>query len=187
MRKTLVLLAAALPAFGAPGFDFKQIDKLGANAKDSTNITLEGPMLKMVSGLIPGDKDSASVKAMIDGLKGVYIRTYEFDEAGKYNEADLDPLRTYLDAQHWTKVVDVKEKNESSAIYLLATPDNKPAGLAIIDVEPKEVTVVFIEGAINLNDIGKLGGNLGIPDMSILTDGKNEPKAQKKTTKDEDQ
>ena len=173
MKRTLILLAAAIPAFAAPGFDFKQIDKIGANAKESTNITLEGPMLKMVSGLMGNDRDSASVKAMIEALKGVYVRSWEFEETGKYNESDLDPLRTYLDTQGWTKIVDVKEKKETSTIYLLASPDNKPGGLAIVSVEPKEVTVVFIEGTIDMNNIGKLGGNLGIPDLSTLAAGKN--------------
>jgi hypothetical protein len=178
MRKTLILVALALPAFAAPPFDFKQLDKLGANAKESTNITLEGPMLKMASGLM-GD-DNPSAKSLLENLKGVYIRTFEFDEAGKYNDADLEPLRTYLDAQHWTKIVDVKDRQESTGIYVLSLPGDKPGGFAIISAEPKEVTIVFIEGPVSMGDLGKLSGSLGIPDLNGLGDGKKSSKRGKK-------
>ena len=183
MKKTLILLVAAVPLFAASDFDFKQLDKLAANAKESTNITLEGPVLKMASGFIGSskDKDSAAVKSLIDGLKGVYIRSFEFEDKGKYTEADLDPLRAYLDAQHWTKIVDVKESREASTIYVLTLPDSKPGGIAIISAEPKEVTVVLIEGAIDINDIGKLGGRMGIPDVGLL----NGMKKKEKTAKDQ--
>ena len=32
-----------------------------------------------------------------------------------------------------------------------------------------EVNVVFINGALDMNDIGKLSGNLGIPDLPSVT------------------
>ena len=42
MKTALILFAAAIPAFAQQSFDFKSLDKLGANATESTNITLEG-------------------------------------------------------------------------------------------------------------------------------------------------
>ena len=185
MKKILILLAAALPAFAAADFDFKQLDKLGANATDSTNITLEGPMLKMASGLMNDDKGSA--KNVLSKLKGIYVRTWEYAEEGKYNDSDLDPLRNWLDAQHWTKIVDVKEKKdkEKTAIYVLSLPENKPGGFAIISAEAKDVSVVFVDGPVSMEDLGKLGGNIGIPDMSILNDSKKAGKSGKKDDRDD--
>ncbi len=168
MNRTLILLvAAATSALAAPGFDFRQLDKLGARAKDSTSINLEGPVLKMASRLLRNDKDP-ELRALVDGLSGIYIRTFEFDESGRYKESDLEPLRSYLDEQHWAKIVDVKERHETSAIYVLTLPDNQPGGLAIVACEPKELTVVFIEGKINMDNIGRLSGTMGIPDMMLL-------------------
>jgi hypothetical protein len=179
MKTTLILLAAAISALAAPPFDFKLLDKLGANAKESTNLTLDGPILKMASGIMGKGKDGDSVKSLIDGLNGIYVRSYEFDGPGKYNEADLEPLRAWLDGQHWSKIVDTKSDKEKSTIYVLPLPDSKFGGLAIVSAEEKEVTVVFIDGQISMDDIGKLGGNMGIPDISILNDAKKAAKSRK--------
>ena len=52
MKTTLILFAATFSAFAQQSFDFKLLDKLGANAKESTNITLDGNTLKMATNLI---------------------------------------------------------------------------------------------------------------------------------------
>ncbi len=58
-------------------------------------------------------------------------------------------------------------------------PDNKLGGLAIITAEPKEVTVVFINGTLNMSDIPKLSGNLGIPDLRYEHGGKKSDDSKK--------
>ena len=118
--------------------------------------------------------DAGSLK----NLTGVYVRSFEFAKPGQYKEADLAPLRAYLKTLQWTKIVDVKETDESSEIYLQPLPNNKLGGLAILSVEPKEVTVVFIAGAVNLSDIGKLSG-LGIPAMRLDHGGKKSDDSKK--------
>src|SRR5580658_1895492 len=163
MKTAWMLLAAAIPAAVIPAlaqqsFDFKSLDKLGANASESTNITLEGDTLKLATSFLGGDSGP------FKNLTGVYVRSFEFAKPGQYNEADLAPLRAYLKTLQWSKIVDVKETEETSEIYLKSLPNNKLGGLAIISAEPKEVTVVFISGVLNMSDVGKLSG-LGIPDI----------------------
>jgi len=172
MKTSWILFAAAIPAFAQQNFDFKQLDKLGANATGSTNITLEGDTLKLATSFL-GD-DIGSLK----NLTGVYVRSFEFAKPGQYKETDLASLRAYLKILQWTKIVDVKETDESSEIYLQPLPNNKFGGFAILSVEPKEVTVVFITGAVNLSDLGKLGG-LGIPDMKLEHGGKKSDDSRK--------
>jgi hypothetical protein len=176
MKTALILLAAAISALAQQKFDFKSLDKLGANATESTNITLEGDTLKLATSFL-GD-DSGSLK----NLTGVYVRSFEFAKTGQYNEADLAPLRAYLKTLQWPKIVDVKEADETSEIYLYPLPNNRLGGLAIVSAEPKEVTVVFISGVLNMSDIGKLGGTLGIPELpsAILNhDGKKSGDSKK--------
>jgi hypothetical protein len=170
--KTALILFAAIPAFAQQNFDFKLLDKLGANATGSTNITLEGDTLKLATSFL-GD-DTGSLK----NLTGVYVRSYEFAKAGQYNEADLAPLRAYLKTLQWTKVVDVKETDETSEIYVHVLPNNRLGGLAIVSAEAKEVTVVFIAGALNMSDVGKLSG-LGIPDIGLEHGGKKSDDSKK--------
>jgi hypothetical protein len=160
MKMALVLFAAAIAAFAQQNFDFKLLDKLGANASGKTNVTLEGDTLKLATSFLGGDNGP------LRNLTGVYVRSFEYAKLGQYNEADLAPLRAYLKTLQWSKIIDTKEADESSEIYLQPLPGNKFGGLAIVSAEPKEVTVVFISGVMNMSDLGKLSG-LGIPDLKL--------------------
>jgi len=175
MNRILILVACALPAAAQQGFDFKSLDKLGANAKGSTNITLEGDTLKLAANLLAsdGDKDAAALKSLVANLKGIYVRSWEFAKEGMYNGADIEPFRTYLRGPQWSKIVDAKEDKDASEIFVKSGANNKLAGLAIISVEPAELTLVYIEGSISMEDVGKLSGNLDIPDLDVLKTLKN--------------
>lgn len=171
--KTIALIALlALPALAQDTFDFAQLDKLGANASEKTNITLDSNMLKLAGGILGGDKSSADLKPLVDGLKGIYIRAYEFDAEGKYNQGDLGPLRDFLKRGNWNKIVDVVEKKEVTEIWLRPLSTDRLGGVAILSAEPKEVTVVYIDGVLRMEDLAKLSGNLGIPDIKSLADVK---------------
>lgn len=169
MKTFLTIIAIALPLAAQEGFDIKTLDKLGTNAKNKTNLTLEGDVLKLAAGVL-SSKSDASAKSLVDSLKGVYIRYFEYDRKGQYNEADLEPLRTFLKNAKWTRVMESREDEESTDIFVLPEAGGKLGGVAIISTEPREVTVVYISGSLRPEDIGKLGGNLGIPDLDSLRD-----------------
>jgi hypothetical protein len=173
MKMTWILIAAAMPALAQQNFDFKSLDKIGANATGSTNISLEGDTLKLATSIFGGDTGP------LKNLTGVYVRTFEFDKTGQYKDTDLAPLRAYVNSLKWNKIVDTKESDETSEIYVKPLPDNKLGGLAIISAEPKEVTVVFINGSLNMSDIPKLSGNLGIPDLRYDHGGKKSDDSKK--------
>ena len=177
MKTTLILFAATFSAFAQQSFDFKLLDKLGANAKESTNITLDGNTLKMATNLI-GDDDDKDL-SLVKNLKAIYVRSFEFAMPGQYDRADLAPLRAYVNAHQWSKIVDVNKAAETSEIYLQPLPNDQIGGLAVISAEPKKVTVVFVEGVLNKNDLGKLSGNMGIPNIT-LTHGGKKSEPQKK-------
>jgi hypothetical protein len=175
MKSTFILMAMAIPALAQQNFDFKLLDKLGANAKGSANITLDANMLKLAASFIGDGGDS--IKSLIRGLTGVYVRSYEFDKPGQYAEADLEPLRAYLRAGQWSKIVDVKEATkEASEIYVQALPNDRLGGLVVISAESKEVSVIFISGVMNASDVAKLSGNLGIPDLPDVPNTKKSGK-----------
>ena len=162
---TWILFAAALPALAQqPSFDFKSLDKLGANAKESTSINLEGDALKAATAFF-GDK--------LRNLTGIYVHNYEFALKGQYSAQDIDPLRAYVRSLNWTKIIDSKEEEESSEIYIKPLPDGKISGLAVLVAEPKELTVVFIQGTIDLTDLKDLR-KLGVPNIKLDHGGKPE-------------
>ena len=176
MTKVLVFFAVAVSAVAQQNFDFKLLDKVGANAKESSNITLDGDTLKMASNFFGDKGKDPSLKPLLDGLKGVYVRNWEFGKAGQYDAADLEPLRTYLKNEKWNKIMDIKEEKETNEIYVLPLPNEQMGGLAIISAEQKEVAVVFISGVMKMSDVGKLSGNLGIPDIRLDHGGKKSDK-----------
>lgn len=161
----LISSAAAQTAAGRLQFDWS---KLASKASEKSEIQLEGATLEMASKFLSANKtgDAAKFKQLVDGLKGVYVSSFKFDRAGQYNLADLDGLRAQLRAPEWSKIVDVQEKSESSAVYL--NQDGKQMrGFVLISAQPKELTVVEILGAIDPSMLSALGGQMGIPKMQM--------------------
>lgn len=156
MKRLWLLFALAMPLTAQQSFDFKSLDKLGAKARDSTNITLEGDSLKLAANFLGNDKDTESLKSLVANLKSINVRSWEYDRDGLYKDADLDPFRAYLRSAQWPKIVEVKENGESSEVYLKSGDASKTGGIAVISAEPQELTIVFIEGAISVADLAKL-------------------------------
>jgi hypothetical protein len=156
--------ATAQDSTGRLQFDW---DKLAAKASEKTDINLEGPTLQMASKFLSGNAEgSAKIKQLVDGLKGIYVKSFEFEKEGQYSEADLAALRSQLRAPEWSNIVDVKEKHESSAIWL-KTDGKQTHGLVVLSAEPKELTFVQIIGVIDPSMLSELGGTMGIPKMMM--------------------
>ncbi len=167
--KTAVLaVLLAWTAFAQTALDQKIFDRIGKNARESSKVELDPDTIRMGAGLLGDGKDgdSKKLKDALSGLQGVMIRTFGFEKEGQYDAADLKPIREYLDGLGWSKIVDVKEKKEESAIYIHAGT-GKMGGIAIFSAEPKEVTLVLIQGSLSMDKIAALSGKMGIPDMKL--------------------
>ncbi len=170
MRPKLVLwiLPVAL-AFSAAAQDVKMpvnLDKLAAHASESVDVTLDASMLQLAGGFLSkNDPDEVQVKKIISRLKGVYVRSFEFDKEGQYSMSDVEAIRSQLRPPAWSRIIGVKSiKGENSEVYLKKDGD-QVGGLVVIDAEPKELTIVHIDGAINPEELSELGGHMGIPKM----------------------
>jgi hypothetical protein len=159
--------------------DLKDLDKLADKAKDVTDITLDGSLLKFAAKFLSNDDpDQAKVKKLVAELKGIYVKTYEFENDGAYTEADLAPIRSQLRQPGWSRIVGVHSKKEGDNTEIfLKTGGTEPGGLAILCVNPKELVVVNIIGKIDLDELSALGGNLGVPKLDIE---KSKPKPPEK-------
>lgn len=134
-----LVLAAALAR--SQTLDFN-LDSLAAKAKEKAEVTLDGPLLALALQKAPDKVKDAAVN-----VTRVVVRHYEFDQAGKYSDSDLDAIRRQVST--WSRIINVKEEHESTEIYMLSQ-DGKPAGFLLISAEPKELTVVHIAGSIDL-------------------------------------
>ena len=157
-----VLALMATPVM-AQTLKLQSLDKLAARATSKTEVNLDGAMLNFASGFL-GDHDSeeATAKKVIAGLKGVYVRVYEFDKAGAFAASDVQPLRDQLLGSQWGQIVSVHDKDENLDIWV-RQEDGKTTGMVIISTEAKELTVVNLVGSIRPQDLTSLGGQFGIP------------------------
>ncbi|MEP6716789.1 MAG: DUF4252 domain-containing protein [Terriglobia bacterium] len=174
--KKLVLLALLAMPVAAQSFDVKLLDRLGANASNATTVTLNKTMLRLASNFLGDDDDSKSVRALVRNLNAIYVRVYAFNKPGQFNEADLAPMRAMLTAPKWDRIVETKSSRDNSEVYVQPLPNDLLGGVAIISIEPMEVTVIYIDGTMSPQDIGKLSGTMGIPDIKPMIGMPRTPK-----------
>jgi hypothetical protein len=112
------------------------------------------------------DPDEAQVKKVIGKLKGIYVRSFEFEKEGQYSMSDVQAMRAQLKGPNWSRIVGVKSiKGQNTEVYLLKNGD-QIAGIVVLDAEPKELTIVHVDGSISPEELSRLGGHLGIPEFS---------------------
>jgi hypothetical protein len=139
---------------------------LAAKAAESVDVTLDGPMLRLAGKFLSGsDSDERAVREMINGLQGIYVRSYTFDQEGAYDHRLADKIRAQL-GPTWQKIVKVQSKREENVDIFVDTRGDAIAGLVIIAAEPKEFTVVNIVGPVDLDKLASLEGQFGIPRLS---------------------
>ena len=142
------------------------LDKLAERASESVDVTLDESMLQLASKFLSkDDPDEVQVKKLVGKLKGVYVRSFEFDKDGQYSMSDVESIRAQLKSPQWTRIVGVKSvKGDNSEIYIHRNGD-QIAGLVVIATEPRELTIVHIDGQISPEELSELGGHMGIPEM----------------------
>src|SRR5580658_1214887 len=177
MKFAISILIVAVPLAAQ---DIKMpagLNKLAAKASESVDVSLDGPLLQLASRFLSErDPDEAHVKKLVGGLKGIYVKSFEFEDRDQYKESDVEELRTQLKAPGWSRIVSARSKRngDNSEIYL-KTDAGQISGLAIIVTDPKELTIISIVGSIHPEDIRDLGGHFGIPKIDI-NPGKNDKK-----------
>lgn len=191
MKRTLgIIIAMAISAASglAQGVDFDW-SKLAPKAVETVEVNLDQNMLILAGKFLNpkrGDSDEAAIKELLQNLKGVYVRSFRFANAGEYSIADVDRFRSQFNGGGWNKIVDVRSSKaggENTGVYLKAAGD-EVQGIVVIAAEAKELTVVNIQGNIRPDQIQKLSGKLGIPDISISDEAKKQ--IQQRSTKKND-
>ena len=142
-----------------------RIEKLSAKAKETVNVTLDGPLLQLAGQFLSSkDADEQQAKNVVSKLKGIHVRSFEFAKEGEYSEADVAAFRAQLRSPAWSRIVETRSKEDREHVEIYVKQDkNKAGGLVIISSEPKELTIVSIDGSIDINQLASLGGQFGIP------------------------
>lgn len=151
-----------------PKLQLAQLDHLAAKANETVDVSIDERLMQVAAKIFdPKDEDEAKIKQLIIGLKGIYVKSFEFDNENEYTLADVEVVRSQLRQVSWSRLVYVTSKKEGNVEVYVSMTGQQINGLAVLSIEPKELTVVNIVGPVDLEKLASLEGNLGIPDLGI--------------------
>jgi len=158
-----------------------EIEKLAAKAKETVEVNMDGPMLhwaaKFLSAEDPEEKEAAK---LVQNLKSIYVRSFEFDEEGGYSSADVEAFRAQFRPPVWSKAVGVRSARDGENVDVFFRLENDHmTGIVVIAAEPKELTYVSIDGPLDVEQLADLSGEFGIPKLKTKSSPKPVAKAEK--------
>lgn len=170
----LGLLLIIFPVVAAnaqdPKIQMGNLDHLAAKASQTVDVSIDQRLIQIAAKLLSNeDREEAEAKKIVIGLKGIFVKSFEFDTDGQYSTADVEPIRSQLRNPLWSRLVNVNSKKEGSIeVYIMLNGD-QIGGLAVLSTNSKELTVVNIVGPVDLDKLAKLEGQFGIPELNIQT------------------
>ena len=156
----VVLLALLIPRPAAAQGARLQLDhlnRLAEKATENVDVTVDAAMLKQTAGFLAGKgSDNAKVQELIEGITGIYVKSFKFAVPEAYSDSDIETIRKQVGGPGWSRVVGVKGKGELTEIYFWRERDTT-GGVVVIAAQRNELTVVNIVGRIDLATLGALG------------------------------
>jgi hypothetical protein len=160
---------------------FEKLNGLETRARDVVEVNIDGKLLDLAKRVTAktGDEDAKKIAQAISGLKGIYVRVYNFANENEYNMADVDEIRAQLNAPGWEKLANVRSKknNQKVDVYTMFTGEVM-SGVAVVVSESKSLAVVNVIGPIDIELLTELSGKLNIPKIDI--ERENETRAKPK-------
>ena len=172
----IVALCSALSVFAAaPAYaqspakiDMSHLDKFAERADKTINVTVDEQLLRLAASFLSDKKpDEAKIKELILGLKGVFVKRFEFEKEGEFTLADVESIRSQLSAPGWSSVANVRSKREGNYDVSIMSEGSVIKGLAVLAAEAKAFTVVNIVGPIDVAKLAELEGKFGIPHFGL--------------------
>ena len=165
---SLVVLGAAATALAQNArIQTSQLDALSAKASQTVDVNIDERLIQLTARFIGKDPNDVKIKDIVNGLKGIYVKSFEFEKEGEYSAADLESVRSQLRNSAWSKIVNVQSKKDGSVEVYLMSNATQVSGLAVLASDAKEITVVNIIGSVNLEKLTQLEGQFGIPELGI--------------------
>lgn len=152
---------------------FEKLNQLENRARDVVEVNIEGKLLDLAKRVLVkvNDPESKKVGQAISGLKGIYIRVFNFENENEYNIADVEEIRSQLQSPGWERLANVRSKknNQKVDVYTMFTGDTM-SGVAVVISEAKSVALVNVIGPIDIDLLAELSGKMNIPKIEIEND-----------------
>ncbi|HKP85903.1 MAG TPA: DUF4252 domain-containing protein [Blastocatellia bacterium] len=161
---------AVIPAYGQDAkIDISQLERFNDKADKVISVDVNESLIRLAMSAL-NDKRSvneAKIKDILSGLKGVYVRRYEFEKENEFTAADVEAIRAQLSAPGWERIANVRSKREGSYDVVMMYEGSIVKGIGVIAAEPRALTVVNVVGTIDLAKFRDLEGKFGIPNFGL--------------------
>ena len=166
----LMLIAVSAVATRAQDsrLQLTSLDHLAAKASQSVDVAIDERLMRLASKVFSDqDIEEREIKKLVAGIKGIYVKSFEFENEGQYTAADMETIRTQLRGPGWTRLVNVASKKEGNLEVYLLMNGEQVGGLTVVSTDVKELVVVNIVGPVDLDKLAKLEGQFGVPDLGL--------------------
>jgi hypothetical protein len=143
------------------------IEALSHLATETVDVTMDASMIRFAEKFLSEkDPDQVKTKRVLRGLNAIYVKTLEFARSGSYSMSDLDAVREQLRSPGWSRMIQAREDDEHVEVYA-RMQGGEMTGLLVLNAEPRELTIVHLDGTVRPEDLASLSGRVGLPKMRI--------------------
>lgn len=181
----VVLVPIAAKAQDPARLRLDRFNQLEERANEVIEVNIDGKLLDLSKRVLEKlkDKDAQKFSVAINGLKGIYVKFFNFEKENEYTTADYDDIRSQIQSPAWERMAGVrsKKKKQNIEVFTMFTGD-KMSGLAVIISDAKTLGVVNIVGVIDIELLADLSEHFNIPKIEIERDNdKDKDKDNEKT------
>ena len=166
-------MAATAAAQDPARLHFEQLNALETKARDVVEVNVEGKILDLAKRVTQklNDPKSKKIGEAISGLRGIYVRVYNFESENQYDPGDVEVIRSQLSGPGWERLANVRSKknNQKVDVFTMFTGD-KMDGVAVVISDSKSVALVNVIGMIDIETLVELSGKMNIPRIDIERD-----------------
>lgn len=160
---SLALTAVSYAADNEPGYvDIGQL--LPASKGQFVEVNLSPGLIKFAARLAKNQEPEAA--ELLGNLKRIRVNVVGLDDGNRAGTVEkIDAVRRQLEAQGWTKMVTVREKNggDNVDIHVKQLSDDVIQGLVVTVIDKKgEAVFVNIVGNIKADQLGDLAEKFNI-------------------------
>jgi hypothetical protein len=150
------------------------LERFETEASDALEITVDERVLRLAAGALSDAKpDERALKALVAGLRDVYVRAFKFEREGVYQPAEVEALRARFRAPEWSRVVGVRSKKYGDNVdVFLSSAGGQLKGIAVVVAAPRELVYVHVSGDIDLERLRELEGRFSVPRLELYREGK---------------
>ena len=99
MALLLVAVSAAVATAQDSRLQLSSLDHLAAKASQSVDVNIDERLIRIALKVFKDDDaDDREIKKVIAGIKGIYVKRFEFETDNQYTPADIEAIRTQLRA-----------------------------------------------------------------------------------------